>query len=84
MTLAPASRVRATPLASRPYQPSCRSGGRATESGSRRRGGINRRTDTMTSLRKTAFVAGLLYLITYLAIPTIALYGPVFDARPSS
>ena len=30
----------------------------------------------MTSFRKTAFVAGLLYLITYLAIPTIALYGP--------
>ncbi len=33
----------------------------------------------MTSLRKTAFVAGLLYLITYLAIPTIALYSPVLS-----
>ena len=33
----------------------------------------------MTSLRKTAFVAGFLYLITYLAIPTIALYGPVLS-----
>ncbi len=33
----------------------------------------------MTSLRKTAFVAGLLYLITYLAIPTVALYGPALD-----
>jgi hypothetical protein len=33
----------------------------------------------MTSLRKTAFVAGMLYLITYLAIPTIALYGPVLS-----
>ena len=33
----------------------------------------------MTPLRKTAFVAGLLYLITYLAIPTIALYGPVLS-----
>ena len=33
----------------------------------------------MTSLRKTAFVAGLLYLITYLAIPTVVLYGPVLD-----
>jgi Domain of unknown function (DUF4386) len=33
----------------------------------------------MTSLRKTALVAGLLYLITYLAIPTVALYGPVLD-----
>ncbi len=31
----------------------------------------------MTSLRKTALVAGLLYLITYLAIPTLGLYGPV-------
>ncbi|MEA2576708.1 MAG: hypothetical protein QOD78_296 [Chloroflexota bacterium] len=34
------------------------------------------RTSTM---RKTAFVAGLLYLITYLAIPTVALYGPVLS-----
>ena len=33
----------------------------------------------MSSMRKTAFVAGLLYLITYLAIPTIALYGPVLS-----
>lgn len=33
----------------------------------------------MTSLRKTAFVAGLLYLVTYLAIPTLALYGPVLS-----
>jgi hypothetical protein len=33
----------------------------------------------MTSLRKTAFVAGLLYLLTYLAIPTVALYGPALD-----
>ena len=33
----------------------------------------------MTSPRKTAFVAGLLYLITYLAIPTIALYSPVLS-----
>jgi len=33
----------------------------------------------MDSMRKTALVAGLLYLITYLAIPTLALYGPVLD-----
>ena len=33
----------------------------------------------MGSMRKVAFVAGLLYLITYLAIPTIALYGPVLS-----
>ena len=31
----------------------------------------------MTALRATAFVAGLLYLITYLALPTVALYAPV-------
>jgi hypothetical protein len=31
----------------------------------------------MTSLRKAAFIAGLLYLITYLALPTVALYAPV-------
>src|SRR3954454_17427839 len=35
----------------------------------------------MTSLRKTAFVAGLIYLITYLAIPTVALYRPALDDR---
>jgi hypothetical protein len=33
----------------------------------------------MTSLRKTALAAGLLYLITYLAIPTLPLYGPVLS-----
>ena len=33
----------------------------------------------MTSLRKTALAAGLLYLITYLAIPTLALYGPLLS-----
>ena len=33
----------------------------------------------MTSLRTTALAAGLLYLITYLAIPTLALYGPVLS-----
>ena len=36
----------------------------------------------MTSLRKSALAAGLLYLITYLAIPTLALYGPALtDAQ---
>ena len=33
----------------------------------------------MDSLRKTALVAGLLYLITFVSIPTLALYGPVHD-----
>src|SRR6266566_7195173 len=30
----------------------------------------------MTSLRKTALVAGVFYLITFISIPTRALYGP--------
>jgi hypothetical protein len=35
----------------------------------------------MDSLRKTALVAGVLYLITFISIPTLALYGPVKDHR---
>src|SRR5271165_2303907 len=35
----------------------------------------------MTSLRKTALVAGLFYLITFISIPTLALYGPVKNHR---
>jgi hypothetical protein len=31
----------------------------------------------MTSTRKTALVAGIFYLITFISIPTLALYGPV-------
>ena len=31
----------------------------------------------MDSLRKTALVAGMLYLLTFVSIPTLALYGPV-------
>src|ERR671927_127496 len=31
------------------------------------------------SLRKTALVAGALYLLTFVSIPTLALYGPVHD-----
>ena len=31
----------------------------------------------MDSLRKTALTAGVIYLITFISIPTIALYGPV-------
>jgi hypothetical protein len=33
----------------------------------------------MSSLRKTAVVAGALYLVTFVSIPTLALYGPVHD-----
>ena len=31
----------------------------------------------MTSLRKTSLVAGVSYLLTFVSIPTLALYGPV-------
>src|ERR1700761_2972717 len=35
----------------------------------------------MPSLRKTALVAGIFYLITFISIPTLALYGPVKNHR---
>jgi Domain of unknown function (DUF4386) len=35
----------------------------------------------MASTRKTALVAGVFYLITFISIPTLALYGPVKDHR---
>jgi hypothetical protein len=35
----------------------------------------------MTSTRKTALVAGVCYLITFVSIPTLALYGPVMTRR---
>ena len=31
----------------------------------------------MSPTRKTALVAGIFYLITFISIPTLALYGPV-------
>ena len=35
----------------------------------------------MDSMRKTALVAGIFYLITFISIPTLALYGPVKHHR---
>ena len=35
----------------------------------------------MDSLRKTALVAGALYLLTFVSIPTLFLYGPVHDPK---
>jgi hypothetical protein len=35
----------------------------------------------MTSSRKTALVAGVFYLITFISIPTLALYHPVLNDR---
>jgi Domain of unknown function (DUF4386) len=39
------------------------------------------KTIPMTSSRKTALVAGVFYLITFVSIPTLALYGPVKNHR---
>ena len=33
----------------------------------------------MTPLRKTALVAGVLYLLTFISIPTLGLYGSAHD-----
>jgi hypothetical protein len=35
----------------------------------------------MSSTRKTALIAGVFYLITFVSIPTLALYGPVKNHR---
>jgi hypothetical protein len=35
--------------------------------------------DPLNSTRRTAFVAGVLYLLTFVSIPTLALYGQVHD-----
>jgi hypothetical protein len=35
----------------------------------------------MSQLRRTALVAGALYLVTFVSIPTLALYGPVHDPK---
>src|SRR3982751_7113891 len=36
---------------------------------------VTTRGDPMTALRKTALVAGIFYLISFVSIPTLALYG---------
>ena len=33
----------------------------------------------MSSLRKTSLTAGALYLLTFVSIPTLALYGAIHD-----
>ena len=35
----------------------------------------------MTQIRKTALVAGVFYLLTFVSIPTLFLYGPVHDPK---
>ncbi|HXL73662.1 MAG TPA: DUF4386 family protein, partial [bacterium] len=38
-------------------------------------------TATMPSQRKISLAAGLLYLLTFVSIPTLAIYGPVKSAN---
>jgi hypothetical protein len=42
---------------------------------------ISREKAPMSSLRKTALVAGVLYLLTFISIPTLALYGAIHEAN---
>jgi hypothetical protein len=41
--------------------------------------GVSTERAPMTSSRKTALTAGLFYLLTFVSIPTLALYGPVHN-----
>ncbi len=41
--------------------------------------GVSTERAPMTSSRKTALTAGLLYLLTFVSIPTLAVYGPVHN-----
>src|SRR5947209_13025009 len=41
----------------------------------------DRKEFQMSPLRKTALVAGVLYLLTFVSIPTLFLYGPVKSAN---
>jgi hypothetical protein len=38
----------------------------------------------MSPLRRTALVAGVLYLLTFVSIPTLALYGPAIRTTSSA
>lgn len=44
------------------------------------KGGATKRAP-MRSLRKTSLIAGILYLLTFVSIPTLAIYGPVKSAN---
>src|SRR5437660_11553481 len=42
--------------------------------------GLNEKeNNSMNSEKKTARIAGVLYLLTFVSIPTLALYGPIHD-----
>lgn len=40
---------------------------------------ITNKNTPLSSLRKTSLLAGILYLLTFVSIPTLALYGPIHD-----
>lgn len=40
---------------------------------------ITNKNTPQSSLRKTSLLAGILYLLTFVSIPTLALYGPIHD-----
>jgi hypothetical protein len=43
--------------------------------------GVTAERAPMSPLRKTSLIAGVLYLLTFVSIPTLALYGSVHDAN---
>jgi len=43
--------------------------------------GVAKEHTPMSSLRKTALIAGTLYLITFVSVPTLALYGSIHEAN---
>ena len=43
--------------------------------------GVSKVQVPMSSLRKTSLLAGVLYLLTFVSIPTLAIYGPVKSAN---
>lgn len=42
--------------------------------------GVSTERASMSPLRKTSLIAGLLYLLTFVSVPTLAIYGPVKSA----
>lgn len=43
--------------------------------------GVSTERASMSPLRKTSLTAGLLYLLTFVSVPTLAIYGPVKSAN---
>lgn len=43
--------------------------------------GLSTEQAPMSALRKTSLIAGVFYLLTFVSIPTIALYGQVKDTN---